>query len=252
MLKLRRQGSITGHRCPVIRQHFGFRPSQIDHWLNREKHALLKDRTGSSTAIMQHVGRRVKHPSQPMAAEITHHGHTVPFDKTLDRMTDITKRIAGLHRLNAHEQRIMRHLNQSFRFTVKLASNEHPRGISIPAVYNHGDINVQDVAIFKLFVAGDPVTNDVIKTDTAGMTIALIANRRRLCASGCDFLFNQLVDFACGLADHNLIGDFIQDLCSQFSSRTHADKIHLLKEPDTIARLLSTCFFLQGGFSKGL
>jgi len=41
-------------------------------------------------------------------------------------------------------------------------------------------------------------------------------------------------------------------LCSQFSSRTHADKIHLLKEPDTIARLLSTCFFLQGGFSKGL
>ena len=93
-------------------------------------------------------------------------------------MANITKGIAGLHCLNPLEQRIMRHLDQSFGFAVKLARNEHPGGISIPAIHNHRHINVQDVSIFEFFITWNAVTDDMIKTDTTGMTIALIADRR--------------------------------------------------------------------------
>ena len=62
-----------------------------------------------------------------MPAEITHHRHAVAFDVSLDRVADIPKCVARLHRLDADHQRVMGHLDQPLGFARQFACKDETR-----------------------------------------------------------------------------------------------------------------------------
>ena len=134
MFELGRQGFIAGHGSPVIGQHLGFRAAQVDHRFDGKEHPFLKHRTGSGPAIMQDIGRRMKHAPQTVTAEIAHHRHPVGLDKALDCKADVAERVARLNRSYATHQRFVRHLDQSLGLARCGACHIHPAGITKPAI----------------------------------------------------------------------------------------------------------------------
>ena len=111
---------------------------------------------------MKDIWRRVENFSQPVTAEICHNAHPVGFREGLDRVADVAKGIAGLHDLDPAHQRVMGHVDQPLCLARQLTRDIHARVIPVPAIDNHGDVDVQDIAILQLFVTGDAVADDMV------------------------------------------------------------------------------------------
>ncbi len=97
---------------------------------------------------MQHIGRGVEDAAKAMPAEIAHHRHAMRLDVGLDRVADVAKGIAGPHRLDPFHQRVMRDLDQPLGFAAELARHIHPARVAEPTIEDHGDVDIQDVAVF--------------------------------------------------------------------------------------------------------
>ncbi len=234
MLKLCGQGFIFGHGRPVIRQYLGVRFSQIDHRLNSEKHAFFQYIACAPVAIVQNIGRRVENPTQPMAAEITYNRHPVGFDITLDGVPDITKCVAGLHRVDAPEQRIVGDLYQPLRPPRKFARDIHPACIAIPAINDHRDIDVENITVFQSLIARYSMTHDVIDADTARVLIAFVADRRRRRASFIDHACDSRIDVTrCGPRKYKWC-DVIKNARGKVPCLAHASKVSIFKDADAV------------------
>ena len=78
------------------------------------------------------------------------------------------------------------------------------------------------------------------------MLVTLVADRRRLCASGVHFLFDDLVQHASGLANDDMFGDLIKDGRCQFASSMHAGKIGRVVDADAVFGLTAGVGFIPG------
>ena len=177
-----------------------------------------------------------------MAAKIGDDAHSVSFDKALNGVADIAKGIARLHRFDPAHQRIVGDFDQPLGLARQLARHIHPRCVTEPAVDDHSDIDVQDVPILELFVAGDAVTDHVIKRNAAGVLIPLIADSGRFCTCVFDHLRDYTVDRAGSLADKDMFGDVIKDLRRQLASGVHPGEIRGVVNANAVFGLASSVF----------
>ena len=114
-------------------------------------------------------------PPKTMAAEILHHGAALGFGKLLNGMANITRRIAGLDGSNAKHKRVICNLGQPFSAAVNLAHRIHAGRIAVPAINNDGDVNIDNIAIFKGLGIGNTVANHMIDRGADRVLIAAIA-----------------------------------------------------------------------------
>jgi len=198
MLKLRRERFVPRHSGPFIRQNDHFRPPQIDHGLDGEKHSRLQHRPFAGASEMEHIGGRMEHTAQPVTAEIPDNRHSLRFDIALDRIANIAETVPGFYGFNPLKKRIMRHLNEALGIFFERSHGKHPTCIAIPAIHHDRDIHIQDIPIDqtvicaqRMFVGigffapfgnwgtGDAMTDHVIDAYAAGMLIPFVANCRR-------------------------------------------------------------------------
>ena len=138
------------------------RAAQIDHRLDGEEHAGLQLDAFAHAAIVQHVGMVVEGAAEAMAAEITDHRAAFGLGKALDGVADVTQMCPRLHHGNAAHEAFIGDLDQALRLAVHFAHHVHARGITMPAIDDQGDVDVDDVAVAQRLVIGNAVADDVV------------------------------------------------------------------------------------------
>ena len=147
VLELRRQRAVLGHRGPAVAQHLHLIAAGIDHRLDGEEHALAQHRPVVGPAVMQDRRRVVKHPPDAVAAEIAHHRIAVALGIALDRVADRADTHARPHHRDAAHHRLVGDVDQLSRLHPDaLADKEHAARVAVPAVEDHGHVDIEDVA----------------------------------------------------------------------------------------------------------
>jgi hypothetical protein len=236
MLELRRERTVPGHCRPAIGQHLGLGPAQIDHRLDGEEHARLQPCAGPPAAVMQHVGRRMEHPPQPVAAEIPHDRTALGLGMGLDRRADIAEGGTRADLLDPLHQRVMGDLDQPLGPAAGAPRDIHPAGIAVPALDDHGHVDVQDVAVAQQLVARDAMADHMVHADAGGVLVALVADGRRGHAQRLDPAAHEIVDRACRHAGFHEGPDGIEDVRHHMAGSAHPGEVLRFMKPDSIPR----------------
>ena len=162
MFKLGRERAIACYRRPAIVEDFDVRASNVDHWLNREKHTGFQFWPGAGASGMDHFGRIMEQTADAVPAEIAHHAVAVLLGKTLDRVRDIAEPVARARGINSAHHRFIGHFNQPLGLDRHFTDEISTVGIAVPAINNRGDINIHDITFTQCFVGRNAVAHDMI------------------------------------------------------------------------------------------
>ena len=147
VLELRRGRAVLGHRGPAVGKHLHLVAAGVDHGLDGEEHALAQGQPGAGLAVMQDARRVVEHPADAVAAEIAHHRKPVVFGVALDGVAEVAQGRPRADDRDAAHHRLVGDIDETLRLHPDLvAEGEHAAGIAVPALQDHGDVDVQDVA----------------------------------------------------------------------------------------------------------
>src|SRR5690606_4232922 len=97
-----------------------------------------------------------------VAAKLAHHAETLGFGKLLDRPSDVAQARARAHHDDATPHGLVGDGAQAPRGDGGVADDEHAAGIPVPAVLDHGDIDVEDVALLEELVVRNAVADLVV------------------------------------------------------------------------------------------
>src|SRR5690606_8298170 len=135
----------------------------VDHRLDGEGHAFLQHHAGAGAAVVQHLRLVVVDVAAAVAAVLADPAEAIGLGVLPDAVVDAALGGARLHRADAADPRLAGGLHQPARHHRRLADVVHAPGVAVPAVLDHGDVDVQDVAVLQhLALAGDAVADDVV------------------------------------------------------------------------------------------
>ena len=80
----------------------------------------------------------------------------------LNSMTNITQLDAGFNHINPYQHTFTGYSRQALRQNRGLAHMKHFTGIAVITIFYNRYIDINDVAIFELFITGDTVTDNMI------------------------------------------------------------------------------------------
>ena len=95
----------------------------------------------------------------------------------------------------------------------------------MPAVQDHGDVDVKDVAVLQFPLARNAMAHDMIDRGADRLRIAAVVERRRHGVVRDDELVAQRVERAGGDARPHMLGDHVQRFGGQTAGGTHPDEI---------------------------
>ena len=67
----------------------------------------------------------------------------------LDNMANIAQTNAGAYDLNGFVHTFLRHLDKALGMSGYIANAVHFAGVAVPTIFDDGDINIDDVAVFE-------------------------------------------------------------------------------------------------------
>src|SRR5690606_8034562 len=158
-----------------------------------------------------------------VAAVLAHHRETLGFGVGLDRVADVAQGRARPDRADAAPHRLERGLDQAPRHHRRGAGVVHAAGVAVPAVLDHGDVDVDDVAVLQdLGFARDAMADDVVDRDAGGLGIAAVADVGRDRALHLhDVVVADAVQFLGAHARLHVRGDHFQHLGGQAAGDAH-------------------------------
>src|SRR5206468_12123199 len=107
----------------------------------------------------------------------------------------------------------------------------------MPAVDDGGHVDVDDVAVLELAVAGNAVAHDVVDRDAAALGVAAIAERGRKPAGVDRHAIDEVVDFLRGDAGDHVRRDRVEQLGGETTGAAHAfEALGPVQLDDAIAR----------------
>src|SRR4030065_2818992 len=98
---------------------------------------------------------------------------------TLYGKTDITQPGAWFYCFYTDAHAFIGYVNQPACPDRGITDNKHSARISVVAVLNYRDVNVDNVTIFQFFIAGDAVTDDMIDGRTYRLGESPVIQRGR-------------------------------------------------------------------------
>src|SRR5574337_490235 len=198
---------VLGDHGPAVRHLAGVALAGVDHGLDRESHAFFKPHALARTAVVQHLRFIVVDAADAVPAVFAYHGITGRFRVLLDRMADVAQRRAGLDLPDAQHHRLISGVDQPFGQHRRLAHEIHARSVAVPAVLDHGDVAVDDVAFLQdLAGAGNAVANHVVDRRAQRLgepTVAHVGRNRTLHVD--DVVVGDLVDLLGGDAGLDVV-----------------------------------------------
>ena len=154
-------------------------------------------------------------------------------------MADVAERGARLDGLDAAPQRLERHLAQAPRLERRRAGEEHPAGVAVPAVQDHRDVDVQDVAVLQPPLSRNAVAYLMVDRDAGRLGIAPVVERGRCGAALQDEVVTAAVELARGDARPHVLGDHVEHLGGEPAGATHAgERLRAVDRNRGLGRLL--------------
>src|SRR5690625_3753250 len=150
---LGRQTAIPGHHRPLIGQCAQFAPTGINHGLNSENHARLKFHASAWASIVQNLRVLVKGLANAVTAVLTHDRVIMTFGVLLNDMANITQMCPWADLLYAQPHAFISDLGQAASEDRRLANKVHPTRITIPAILDHSDVQIDDIAVPEFLVS---------------------------------------------------------------------------------------------------
>ena len=100
-------------------------------------------------AIVQDLGLFVEHLANAVAAKLANDGKAQALCKHLNGVANVTQVRTGFDFHNAMPHGVIGHLAQAFGGDRPFTHDEHAAGVAMPAVFDDGDVDVDDVALFS-------------------------------------------------------------------------------------------------------
>ena len=195
----------------------------INHRFNGEHHAFFQTQTCSRLAIMKYLRIFVINLANAVPAVFAHYRKPLRFHQLLNSMANIAKRCARPHLTNAGKQGCTRNIHQTLGFNRRLAGIIHTRGIAMPAIFDDGNIDIDDIAIFQHFCRRwNAVANNVIHrcADTGRKAFVTHVGRNRLLSLNNVFMA-QAVKLGGTNAWTHVRTNHLQDFSRQTASNAH-------------------------------
>ena len=140
-------------------------------------------------------------------------------------MADIAGGGAGLHHGDAAHHGFIGDVDQPLGLQLDVAHRIHAAGVAMPAVQDHGDVDIDDVAVAQRLVVRDAVADDMIDRGAERVAIAAIAQAGGNAAMGDDVVIGQLVERGGGDARLHLRHQQVQHFGGQPAGPAHALEI---------------------------
>src|SRR4051812_40693441 len=182
MFPLSRKRMIFSNHRPAIGKQSHLTLPSIHHGLDRECHSRYELHAATAFAIVKDLWILVEDASDTMATIFPNHAVVLSFNEVLNRRADVSYASARFHFANPDPHSFVGDIDQTLCGGADLTHREHAAGIAVPAIFDDGDVDVDDIALLQSFIAGDSVTDDMIdlRTDGFGKPAIIERSRNRL------------------------------------------------------------------------
>ena len=123
---------------------------------------------------------------------------------------------------DAAHHRVIGDVDQSLGLQLHVADEIHAAGVAVPAVDDHGDVDIDDVAVAQRLVVRNAVADDVVDRGAERVAIAAIAEAGRNAAMRGGVVEGQLVEIFGGDAGLHLGNEQVEHLGGQPAGAAHA------------------------------
>jgi len=230
VLPLGGQGAVFGDDAPAILLGavLDFLGAGIDHGLDGEGHAGHEFFQGAGAAVMQHLGLFVEAFANTVAAKFTHDAKALAFGEFLNGKANVTQMHAGFDHHDALPHGFVGEGAQTLGGDGHLAHMEHAAGVTVPAIFDDGHIDIDNVALFERLVIGDAMADLVVDRGADGLGVGRIAATGVVQGRGDgvlhlgDVVVRQFVDFVGGHTGFDEGRQVVQNFGGEFAGNAHS------------------------------
>ena len=181
---------------------------------------------------MDDFGRVMKKLPDTVTAKIAHNAVALTFGMALYGVADIAHCIARFRLFDAQHQAFIRYIDEPARLERHIADQKHPAGIAVPAINDHGNVDVDDVAVLECLVGWNAVADDVVDRNAAGMRITAIADRCRHSAGSKDEIAHPIIEVERHGTGHDMRHQHVERRSGESPGATHPGKAGLTVQTD--------------------
>ena len=165
----------------------------------------------------------VESVARAVAGEVAYDGESVLACMAFDGFSDFSHIMPGLCGFDADFEAFAGAIDKTLYARLYLSDAEHARGISIVAVEDGGDIDIEDVAIPKFFfVGGYAVADNLVDACAAVAREAFIVERRADGTVALGEVGYEAVNLARGHAGADFLFEHIKDGGVDFAGAAYA------------------------------
>ena len=198
MFKLGRRTPVLGSYSPAVDFiAFGVPSSGVDHRFDREAHSGVQP-VDTRLAIRE-MGNRwveVELSSQSMSHVLTDYGESASVSLWNDSFTDLRHAAARRQGIDRQVHAVKSTLRNSSLFLGDLSNEERLALVTVPAVHDGCEIEVNDIAVLKHVIAWNSVADHFIGTDAAALWEAVVSQSGRFVTARNGPLVDPIVNFA--------------------------------------------------------
>ncbi len=166
--------AVCGDCSPVVIPHQVLPGSERDHRFDGEDHARFHDHGVARVEVVQNLNVGVELLTDAVTNERAHDTHFVFLGVILDGFTDDVEWFTGLNRFDTQPQAFFGDPHQTAVLVADLANEEGGIGVAMNSVDEAGDVEIDDVTVFKDGAVGDAMTDHFIQGGAHALGIAVI------------------------------------------------------------------------------
>mmetsp|Transcript_2549 Transcript_2549/g.4171 ORF Transcript_2549/g.4171 Transcript_2549/m.4171 type:complete len:218 (-) Transcript_2549:538-1191(-) len=166
VFELRRAAAILGHSRPVVRPQTIFPRTSIDHRLDGEHVAFAHNAHAFVVRVVRNVGRAVEQRTNAVSTIRFHHTEFVFLGNARYRLANVPIHYAGFHHSYGSGEACTCTFNQFLGSSITFANVKRSVAIAMIAVFERGDVAIDNVAFNQRPIVRNAVTNHFIYRDT--------------------------------------------------------------------------------------
>ena len=152
----------------------------IDHRLDCDTAPCLKAVAFTLLAVRGHERVTMENAADAVPTNVFNRIITFTSREFVNGETDVSGGGRGRNLLNSLMHGFKGHFTDLFGFIAYGTYEKHGRSVAVKTFVNAGDVDVDDVALFKKFRSGDSMAYAVIHGRANRLRKAVVAQRRRL------------------------------------------------------------------------
>src|ERR1017187_9532519 len=195
VLEVRRRAAVLRAHRPAVGVGRDARGSEIEHGLDRERHALPDDLALARRTVIRHLRLLVERRPDPVPHELAHDAVLPGLRDGLDRRSHVSNAPADHHGPDAGEKRGVGRLDQLADRLGHGFESDGARGIREVALHDGAQVEAHEVARFEdALRRRNPVDDLVVQRDADRLRIAAVSRERGLAAARRDAGCGHAVD----------------------------------------------------------